>query len=90
MANNNKILEKGNNVFIRTVTHYHTGEIVDKDNLGITLGTAAWIPDTGRFSTALKGGVLNEVEPFPGPVFIPYASIIDATLWKHPLPTEQK
>ena len=85
-----KILSKGQNVFIRTVTHYYTGHVAAIDAGGVTLDKAAWIADTGRFHMALKTGALNEVEPFVDPVYIPLTAIIDATIWRHALPIEQQ
>ena len=80
----------GNKVLIRTVTHYHTGMIVEINKDHLVLDKAAWIADTGRFSTAIETGNLNEVEPFKAPVAVFIAAIIDVTLWKHDLPESQK
>ena len=81
-----------NKVFIRTVTHHHTGEIVLVLPTEIVLKDAAWIADDGRFSEALKTGVFNEVEPFPDGVFVSVSrgALIDAADWKHALPRTQK
>jgi len=83
-------LQVGNAVLIRTVTHYHTGRIVEMDEHSVVLEDAAWIADTGRFGTFLKTGELKEVEPFPGLVSVARGSIVDVTAWPHPLPREQK
>lgn len=80
----------GNNVLIRTVTHYHTGKIAAVSEHEIVLTDAAWIADTGRFNEALKTGTLNEVEPFVGPVSVNRGAIIDVTDWRASLPTEVK
>lgn len=70
----------GNRVFIRTVTHHHTGEVVSYDEHEIVLKNAAWIADDGRFSNAIASGEFEEVEPFPDGaiVVIGRGSIIDA------------
>lgn len=81
---------KGKKVFIRTVTHYYTGEVEKIDSGMIMLKNAAWIADTGRFHNALKTGNLNEVEPFVDPVGIPLGAIVDITTWRHALPLTQK
>ena len=83
-------LQVGNKVLIRTVTHYHTGKIVEINPDHLVLEKAAWIADTGRFSTAILTGTLNEVEPFKDPVAIFKGAIIDVTGWKHDLPEMQK
>ena len=85
-----KVLAVGNAVFIRSVTNYYTGRIVALDKDTVTLKDAAWIMDTGRFSVALATGNLNEVEPYPGLVELNRSSLIDATIWAHPLPREMK
>jgi hypothetical protein len=80
----------GNTVFIRGVTMYYTGRIVQLTKEEIVLEDAAWIPDTGRFSDALKTGIFNEVEPYPNGVSVERGSILDVSTWDHPLPRERK
>lgn len=75
---------------IRTVTYHYTGRIRDITATDIVLTDAAWIPDTGRFHDALRDGTLAEVEPYPSPVILSRAVIVDATEWNHPFPREQK
>ena len=88
--NPNHSFEVGKNYLIRSVTMYYTGRLARITETDLLLEDAAWIADTGRFATALKTGVLNEVEPFADPVIVPRGCIVDATLWSHPLPREQK
>lgn len=83
-------LQVGNAVFVRTVTHYYTGRIVELSQHEIVLEDAAWVADTGRFSQALANGALNEVEPFAAPVSINRGAIVDATSWTHALPRSVK
>jgi hypothetical protein len=83
-------MKVGDQIFMRTVTLYYTGRIKAVCGNFLTLSEAAWIPDTGRFHDALKGGKFNEVEPFIDDVHIPLTSIIDVTRWGHKLPQEQK
>lgn len=80
----------GRPVFIRTVTHYYTGRIVEASSELIVLEDAAWVADTGRFSEALSTGTLREVEPFPHPVAVSRGALVDVTDWPHPLPREVK
>lgn len=82
----------GNRVLIRTVTLHYTGEIEMISLQEIVLSSAAWIAETGRFSDALKTGVLGEVEPYPDDcrVSVARGGVIDICDWKHPLPREVK
>ena len=91
--NNTKLqspLRVGNSVLIRSVTHYYTGRITVLTREEIVLTDAAWIADTGRFSTALTSGVLNEVEPYPGPISVGRGAVCDVCDWSHALPRIQK
>ena len=83
-------LRVGEKVFIRTVTHYYTGEIEAVTATDIRLKDAAWIADTGRFSEALTKGVLGEVEPYPRGCIVMRAGISDVSPWTHALPREVK
>ena len=84
-------LKVGNAVFLRTVTNYFTGRIVALSDKEIVIEEAAWVAYTGRFATALEKGTFDEVEPYPtGFVSINRDGYIDASIWKHPLPREQK
>jgi hypothetical protein len=70
----------GGNYFIRTVTHHHTGRLVQITGQELVLEGAAWIADDGRFSESLKSCDFNEVEMFPSGsrVIIGRGSVIDA------------
>ena len=69
----------GENYFIRTVTHHHTGRLVQVTGHELVLEDACWIADDGRLADALKSCEFNEVEPFPkGRVIIGRGSVIDA------------
>jgi len=83
-------IQVGQNYLIRTVTNYYTGQVKSVTDFDIVLENAAWIADTGRFHDALKNGTLNELEPFVNDVIISRASIVDMTVWNHPLPRTQK
>lgn len=79
----------GQKLFIRTVTYHMTGKVVKRMGAFIQLEDAAWIADSGRFSTALKTGELSEVEPV-GTMWVNLSSVVDFFPWKHKLPQEQK
>ena len=69
----------GENIFVRTVTHHYTGHVTSVDSLSLTVDSAAWIADDGRFNEALKYGDFCEVEPYPMPVTISLYAILDIT-----------
>lgn len=76
----------GDCVFIRTVAHHQTGRIAAIGRDWIKLEDAAWIADSGRFSTALATGTLSEVEAIPSWCLVGRGSIVDMFPWSHPLP----
>lgn len=80
----------GKNVFVRTVTHHYTGRLAGADAQFLELEEAAWIADDGRFADALKGGTLNEVEPYPGSCLVGVGAVLDISEWLHDLPRTQK
>jgi len=82
----------GKNYLVRTVTNYFSGQLVGIYEHELVLEAAAWIADTGRFSEALKTGVMSEVEPIPGQVIIGRGAIVDVCEWPEgkPLPDEVK
>ena len=81
----------GKNYFIRTVTHHHTGKLVDVTEHELVLEHAAWIADDGRFTEALAKSEFNEIEMFPAGsrVIIGRGSLIDAVEIST-IPTSQK
>lgn len=77
----------GKSYLIRTVTNYWTGRLIRIGPQELTLESAAWIADTGRFSQAFNGpDSLGEVEPVKPNVLIGRGSVVDAVEWPHPLP----
>jgi hypothetical protein len=80
----------GQTYLIRTVTHYFTGKLVEIYEHEFVLENSAWIADTGRFSDALKTGVLNEIEPIPGRHIVMRGPGVDCSEWNHKLPDKQK
>lgn len=80
----------GEKVFIRTVTHYYIGRVAESPEGWILLEDAAWIADTGRFSTALSTGELEEVEPYPGSCLVALGAVVDVCGWAYALPRTVK
>lgn len=89
--NKSNPLRVGNNVFVRTVTHYYTGRVLDFDTRTLLLEGAAWVAETDRWADTLRTGKLREVEPFPeGVVYVAMGAVVDICDWSHPLPRGQK
>ena len=78
----------GRAVFVRTVTHYYVGEVVNTTDRWLTLTHCSWVADTGRWHVALRDGTLLEVEPYPPEdrVDISMDAVVDIAPWHHPLP----
>src|SRR3990167_10706325 len=53
----------GEKYYFRTVTYHLIGRVKKVIGNILELENASWIADSGRFSNAIKEGVLNEVEP---------------------------
>jgi len=81
--------EVGEKYYIRTVTHHQTGKVKAIVGKFLVLEQAAWIADSGRFMNAILEGKLDEVEPVKE-CFVNTDTIIDAFVWTHKLPTDQK
>ena len=79
----------GKAFYFRTVTYHITGKVEKICGKILTLSTAAWIADSGRFTQAIKHGKLNEVEPV-GNAFINLDTVTDFFPWIHKLPVNQK
>lgn len=79
----------GQKLFIRTVTYHMTGKVVNRMGAFIQLENAAWIADSGKFSTAIKEGALSEVE-YVGAMWVNLSSVVDFFPWKHDLPKTTK
>ena len=75
---------------VRTVTMIVCGKCIGVVGQFLVLDEAAWIADTGRFSDFLAKGIVNEVEPTDGRVFIGLGSIVDVYGWKHATKWVQK
>ena len=82
----------GGKYFIRTVTHYFTGQLVAVYDQEIVLRDVSWIANTGRYHNAMQTWSFDEVEPYPpgSPVIIGRGSIIDAYESNLLLPRETK
>ena len=84
--------EIGEFYFIRTVTNYFHGRLVEVTFTEFILLEAAWIADTGRFHQFVTGKAQpNEVEPYDPttPVIISRSGYIEMTKMQGPF-KEQK
>ncbi len=85
--------EVGKAYLFRTVTHVELGKVESICGAFVTLSTASWIADTGRYHDLLKSGVFDdnaEIEPYPNGTIVNTSALINAAPWPHSLPTEQK
>lgn len=81
----------GKAIFIRTITMYYLGRLVEVYDAELVLEECSWIPDTGRFHDALKNGTASEVEPYVSDqVIIGRGAILDVCEWTKDLLKEQK
>ena len=80
----------GVSYLIRTVTYAALGRLVRVTEHELTLEDASWVADTGRFTNALRDGTLSEVEPVFHPMIVGRGALVDANVWEHALPREQK
>lgn len=92
MASDDSHWKVGENYFIRTVTHINIGTLAKVTDKELVLKDVSWIGSTARFEQTVKDGELDEVEPFPDnfEVIVGRGALIDAVIWSHPLPREQK
>jgi vancomycin permeability regulator SanA len=87
------LLEKylNKNVFIRTVTMYHVGKLVEVTPQEYMLQNASWVADTGKFQQFLEHGKASDIEHFTqdrlGEVIGNRSAIIDVVIWPHDLPS---
>ena len=81
----------GEKYLIRTVTMILTGQLVNVGEHELSLCSAAWIADTGRYADNIVSCGFNEVEPYPDGriVIVGRGSIIDAVAIDK-LPRKQK
>ena len=79
----------GKSFFFRTVTYHTVGRVIRMFGDVIELENASWIPDSGRYSTAILNGELDEVE-YIGNRFVKMSSIVDFDHWVHELPNNTK
>lgn len=83
-------LEIGKCYLFRTVTYHSIGRVVKITDLDIELEDASWVASSGRYSTALEKGKLEENEMIPEgqPHFLMVAAIVDYDVWNHPVPVK--
>jgi len=80
----------GKAYLVRCVTHYYIGVLKSVYNTEMVFTSASWIPDTGRYSDALKTGQLSEIEPIPTELIIGRGAIVDLVEWQHTPPKDKK
>lgn len=87
-----ELFTKGEKIIIRTVTHYHVGEVLGVRDGFVFLVNSSWVQDTGRWNDALTKGFPDnaEIEPQPKIVRVAINAIVDVVSWGFDLPSVQK
>lgn len=90
-SNKSNLFEIGKKYFVRTVTHYHLGLLVNENEMFLSFKSCSWVADTKRFHIFLENGVVDdspEIETFPenSIVHVNKGAIIDIVEWQHQLP----
>ena len=80
----------GDAILIRTVTHIQVGRVTGITPSFIVLDDCGWVADTGRYSTALATGNLEEFERAPSWCMVGIGAIVDVWPWDHELPKVTK
>ena len=81
---------EGEKYFFRCVTYHYVARLKRITATDFFLEDASWIPDSGRFHDALRTGEFAEVEPYVSNVIINRNLVVDASIWNHDLPKDQK
>ena len=79
----------GKPYLIRTVTYHLLGKVEKVSGNFLVLSEASWIADSGRYSTAISKGELNEVE-YVGDAIVSLTAIVDAFPWCNKVPKDTK
>ena len=92
LNDSNSHWEIGENYLIRTVTMTSVGKLKKVTNSELVLTNASWIADTGRYHDAIKDGFSSaaEIEPYIDDIIINRSAIVDATKYRHELPSKQQ
>ena len=85
------MLEKNNNVLVKTVTLYYLGKVENVDDKFLLLSNASWVQDTGkRLTDFLADGFDNTSEiEIIGECLIGLNQVVEICEWKHDLPDQQ-
>ena len=80
----------GDAVLIRTVTMIALGRVKAIGGDFFTLEDGGWVASTGRFSTMLETGALDEFERAPSWFLVGRGAIVDVWPWAHAIPKATK
>ena len=84
----------GTSYLFRTIGYHWVGCVKAICGQFLILSSASWVADTGRYSDATKGKLLesssSEIEPAAADVILNYEHITDATEYPFSLPEIQK
>ena len=83
----------GESYYFRLATYAWVGRVVSVGPNEICLEDAAFVADSGRFSSAMKKGLLqesqSEIEPV-GEAILGRGALVDSCPYRHELPTQVK
>lgn len=82
--------KEGDAIVIRTVTMIQLGRVKAIGGDFLVLEDGGWVADTGRFSTMLANGTINEFERVPSWMLVGRGAIVDAFPWAHEIPKATK
>ena len=80
----------GQAYLIRSVTTYTLGRVKAIVGDFLIVEDGGWLADTGKFSTALAAGSVNEFEKANCDIIVSLGGIVDAYDWRLELPKETK
>ncbi len=81
-----EFLEIGKSYFVRTISLYYVGRLVELSDKELLFDDASWVASTGRFGEALTSGDLSEIERYPDKVIVNRSMVVDSSEWLHELP----
>ena len=80
----------GDAILVRTVTMIALGRVKAIRRDFFTLEDGGWVASTGRFSTMLETGALDEFERAPSWFLVGRGAIVDVWPWAHAIPKATK
>jgi hypothetical protein len=89
------MIKIGSSVFVKTVTNYFVGTVVQVETApdgsvrSLVLEPAAWVADTARRQSQFLAegpSEQSEIERYPGAVLVPWHCVTECSSWAHAIP----